>query len=422
MPYFPGVARGVLHKGLAGANANSIVLMSVSGIKSFSLCPAGFLIVEGAPFSHSMITLLGYGVPVVIISEQQASNLVEGTTLLLNGYTGRISKDDGSQDFPKQPLLRLPAGEPVITGDGVAVNLCASVRGIESTQLAIEMGAQSIGLVRTEFLMPEDNSVPGLAYYRDVFDAICKTAAALPVTFRLLDLAEDKMPGWMPVAGRTGGALGLQGVRLYTSEPVRSVVEAQLSAINALPEQYNIRVLIPYLTRYEEFKYWHHQIRERLSRTLEIGAMAETPTSVLDIENWFEDADFIAIGCNDLMQCLFAADRDRPELRSYLDPYAPNLFRLFRDTAERLDEKLGMVQLCGVLSQLPGILPVLLGLGYRTFSVDAHIIPYLAKSVTETTLADAQRVAKGVCATKESREVLEILNLPINRPVSFFTH
>ncbi|KPJ93724.1 MAG: phosphoenolpyruvate-protein phosphotransferase, partial [Gammaproteobacteria bacterium SG8_15] len=176
-------------------------------------------------------------------------------------------------------------------------------------------------------------------------------------------------------------------------------------------EHHKIRLLIPYLVRLEELRYWRGWIEEKLSRTVEIGAMAETPASVLDIRNWFDDADFVAIGCNDLMQCLFAADRDRPELRNYLDPYAPLLHRLLDDTAQAVGENINKVQLCGVLSQLPGILPLLLGLGYRTFSVDAHIIPYLAKTVTDTNLQDAENMATAVCAAKETREVLEILQI-----------
>jgi phosphoenolpyruvate-protein kinase (PTS system EI component) len=421
MPYFPGVVRGILHKGLAKATADSIVLLSVSEIKIFTLRPAGFLIVDGAPFSHTMITLLGYGVPVVVINHQQASELEEGSILLLDGYSGRISSGNQSQDsFIPEPSPH-PAGQPVLTRDGVPVNLCASVRSVESTQLAVEKGAQSIGLVRTEFLVPEDGSMPSSAYYQGVCEAICKTAAPLTVTFRLLDLAEDKMPAWMPKSNRMSGTLGLQGVRLYNDEPVRSVVAAQLSAINSLSAHNNIRVLIPYLVRLEELRYWRTWIEEKLSRPVEIGAMAETPASVLDIRNWFNDAEFVAIGCNDLMQCLFAAGRDRPELRDYLDPYAPILHRLLKDTAQSVGENINKVQLCGVLSQLPGILPLLIGLGYRTFSVDPHSIPFLAQAVRYTTLKDSESLAADICVAKESREVLDILGLSTSKHCAFLT-
>ena len=91
--------------------------------------------------------------------------------------------------------------------------------------------------------------------------------------------------------------------------------------------------------------------------------MTEVPAAILDMQHWFEVADFVSIGCNDLMQCLFAADRDIPELRNYLDPCAPALFRFLRQAATAAGENIDKVQLCGLLPQMPGVLPVLLGMG-----------------------------------------------------------
>ncbi len=112
--------------------------------------------------------------------------------------------------------------------------------------------------------------------------------------------------------------------------------------------------------------------------------MAESPAAVLAMPHWFEVADFVAIGCNDLMQCLFAADRDLAEVRRHLDPYSPELFRFLKQAAEAAGDNINKVQLCGLLPQLPGVLPVLLGMGFRVFSVAPVMIPYLAKIASET--------------------------------------
>jgi phosphoenolpyruvate-protein kinase (PTS system EI component) len=192
---------------------------------------------------------------------------------------------------------------------------------------------------------------------------------------------------------------------------MKHVSQAQLAAINKLTERYDIRVLIPYLVRYEELRYWVDLIRQQLSKAIPIGAMAETPASALDMANWFELIDFVAIGCNDLMQCLFAADRDRAELRDYLDPYAPLLWRFMQQIATTAEAQLDRIQLCGVLAQLPGVLPILLGLGYRAFSVESTLIPYLRQTITTTSVAEAQRLAKQICTVNESGQVLELLGL-----------
>ena len=417
-PYFPGVAVGKLHNGSHNHVAKHIVLIREDEVSSFATLPAGIIVVDAAPFSHTMIGLLGLGVPTVLISEQQAAMLEEGMELLLDGSSGRIT--DELDVVPPAAEFRSDrqAGQAVLMADGEPVNLCASVRQPSAARKANALAAKNIGLVRSEFLLPADDRIPDVAFYRGAFREICEAASPLTVTFRLLDMAADKIPPWLPLSDSLGQSSGLQGVRLYSIDPVQSVIEAQLDALAGLSSDFSLRVLIPFLTRLEEYDYWLSLIRKRLPG-LPVGAMAETPSIVLDIDRLRDHADFVAIGCNDLMQSLYAADRDRPELHHYLDPYAPVLFRFFKQVAEQSAEHLELIQLCGVLAQIQGVLPVLLGLGYRTFSVDASFIPYLAKIVVDTTRAECEILAEQVCAASTTQEVLEILGLPTDRHPPF---
>lgn len=410
MPYVPGVTQGAIQHGGETSIANRILILQQQDIESISEPPLGFVVVEGAPFSHTMIRFMSMGVPTVIINKQQAELLKEGMEIMLDGASGRITA--GITDFVS-PIEASPGtfDKSLVTADGMPVLLRASVRNQEAAKRSRLEGAESIGLVRSEFLTPDGGGVPDSAFYTHAFGQICEAAAPLPVTIRLLDVAADKIPAWMPALDSVGGALGLQGVRLYSIEPMKSVYQAQLKAIDILSERFDIRILIPYLVRHEELRYWADNIRKKLSKPLAIGAMAETPASALDVANWFDVVDFVAIGSNDLMQCLFAADRDRGELRNYLDPYAPLLWRFMRQIAMAAEARLDRIQLCGVLAQLPGVLPILLGLGYRAFSVEAKLIPYLRQTICTINAADAQQLAQQICAAKESRQVLELLGL-----------
>ncbi|NNG14513.1 MAG: phosphoenolpyruvate-protein phosphotransferase [Gammaproteobacteria bacterium] len=419
MPYFPGMAAGKLHRGVEGDIAKRIVLITPDEFTSFATLPAGFIVVEAELFSHSMIALLGLGLPTVLISAQQATTLQEGVSLLIDGSSGRITDNLEAAQSVVEPLPGLKAGQAVLMADGEPVNLCASVRHASAARQAVELGAKAIGLVRSEFLLPADDRVPNSTFYQRAFRELCEAASPLTVTFRLLDVAADKIPGWLPQSDVLGQALGLQGVRLFNTEPVQSVIDAQLAALSEMSNDFSLRLLIPFLVRLEEYEYWLAWVRQRLPEHVPIGAMAETPASVMDINHLLETADFVAIGCNDLMQSFYAADRDQPELRHYLDPYAPVLYRLFRQVAENSAKHLVDIQLCGLLPQLQGVLPVLLGLGYRTFSVDAPFIPYLAKSVASTTRAECEALAAQVCAVKTTQEVLEILQLPADRHPPF---
>ena len=423
MGYFPGQALGKLHRGMNGEITQCIVLLRQDEITSFSTLPAGFIVVEAAPFSHTLVTLVGLGVPTVLISAQQAATLKNGVTLLINGVSGKITDNitehlETSSPVVEDSTKRMTA-TAVLMADGEAVNLSASVRHPSAARQAVELGAKDIGLVRSEFLLPPDGGVPDAAFYHYAFREVCQEASPLTVTLRLLDVAADKVPAWFPHSDTFTGALGFQGVRLYSMDSVENVIDAQLAAFLDLSNDYNLRLLIPFLTRVEEYEYWLEQIRQQLPDHVPVGAMAETPASVLDIARLLESADFVAIGCNDLMQGLYAADRDQPELRHYLDPYAPVLFRLFRQVAEQSAELIQNIQLCGLLAQIKGVLPVLLGLGYRNFSVDAPFIPYLENIVAGTTRADCETLAAQVCAARTSKEVLDILQLPTGRHSPF---
>jgi phosphoenolpyruvate-protein kinase (PTS system EI component) len=238
---------------------------------------------------------------------------------------------------------------------------------------------------------------------------MCESAAGLPLTIRLFDVAASKHPSWLPLTPVDAGVLGRQGVRLYTDDPVHSIYRAQLQAIDALAPEFEVRILLPYVADLAELQYWRDDIKRQLAFPVVVGAMAETPSAALQLHEWLEVVEFVAIGCNDLMQCLFGADRDLPELRRYLDPYAPTLYRFMRQVADAVQDKIDVVQLCGVLPQLPGTLPPLLGLGYRVFSVEAALLPYLRQTIAGTHTGEAFMLAERICSAHSSAAVRELL-------------
>jgi len=419
MPYFPGVATGRLHRGMSGDIDQCIVIMDEQAFQIPEQLPAGLLVVDSAPFSHRMIGLLGLGVPTVLITNAQATLLTEGGEYAMDGSSGQITNDLKQVAGNELAGTEWVLGQDFLMADGQAVKLCASVRHAQAASQALAVGAMSIGLVRSEFLQPADGRLPDKAFYLEAFRSIAKAASGLTVTVRLLDAAADKLPDWLPPSDATGQALGLQGTRLYGTEPVNRVIEAQLAALAELSEEFSLRVIVPFVVRLEEFAYWLDRVRAQLPAKVPVGAMAETPASVLDCHNLLSCADFVAIGCNDLMQSVFAADRDVAELRHYLDPYAPVLYRLFRQVAEQAGELLESVQLCGLLPQIQGVLPVLLGLGYRSFSVDAPFIPHLAAVASRLSQAECEALARRVCDARTTQEVLQILHLPGDRHPPF---
>jgi phosphoenolpyruvate-protein kinase (PTS system EI component) len=358
-----------------------------------------------------MIGLFRAGIPTLLISRVQAEALRAGEAALLDGGLGWLGPPASAPPAPAEPRAP-PPGLPVLTADGIPVRLRASVANPAGAALAVAKGAEAIGLVRSEFLVPDSGAPPDAGFYEQALAALCQAAAPLPVTIRLIDLAGDKRPPWFPNSAGGLSALGLQGSRLYDREPVRSVVLAEMDAIARLAPRFPLALIVPFVVGRADFTRWRDELGVRLPLPLTLGAMAETPAAVLALPELLTAADFVAIGCNDLAQCLFAADRDLPDVAEYLDPYAPAVFRLLRLAANAARGDIERLMLCGLLPQLPGVLPALVGLGYRCFSIEPLMIPGLAACLRGLRTTEADELATRVCAAGDGAEVRRLLGLP----------
>ena len=395
IPFAPGQATGPLHGDPATCDDDSIVILDFGQPAQLNCRPRGLILVDPPLLSHSVTQLLGAGIPTVIIDHHQRPLLREGGPIGINGESGQISQPPvtaGSAGVTPAPT----PGGPVPTRDGRPVHLRASVSGADAAARAVACGAGAIGLVRSEYLVPPGQRIPDARFYADALGALLAAAAPLAVTVRLLDLAPDKRPAWA-ASRKSTGPLGLQGCRLYGSEPVTSAFHAEVEALDRLARDHPLSILIPFVTSPAEFRHWRNEVQSRLHRPIATGVMVESPAAALQMDHWVEHADLIGLGCNDLMQSLFAADREVPELSSLLDPHAPVLFRFLREVAHLAGAAADRVQLCGLLPQVPGVLPVLLGLGYRSFSVEPPLIPWLARRVRATDSREARELAQAVC-------------------------
>jgi phosphoenolpyruvate-protein kinase (PTS system EI component) len=406
LPYVPGLARGMVSR---NPQQPGVILVLDSPTLPAEARPAGIAVVDAAPFSHPMLALLARGIPTVIITAVQAAQLPSERSVVLDGTNGRVHDDVADAPVESAAPAAPAAGEPMMTRDGMAVLLRASVRDAAGAAQARQRGAEAIGLVRSEFLLPPNGKKPDRSFYENSVAAIAQAASPLAVTVRLLDVAADKLPAWFPPDATAGRLLGLQGVRLFAHEPVRSVVEAQLEALAALAPKWPLRLLLPYVNSAAEARYWRDKIFPHVP--LPFGVMAETPAAALDISALLKVTDFVALGTNDLMQCLFGADRDQPAVRDYLNPYAPVLYRLLAEVAQAAGADLARVQVCGLLPQLPGVLPVLLGLGYRTFSIDSVFLPWLAETVRTAHTLKAALLAAKVCHAGDRTNVRELFGV-----------
>lgn len=412
IPFIPGYAEGRVHWGLKDAGRGDIIIVRQQELRPLHEAVAGLVVIDGVPLSHPLIHMLGLGIPTILAREHHVAGLAEGEMASIDGNGGLLTTGDSAlgrlhAEAPEPP----PAGSTVETSNGEAVFLRASVSSLAGVVKAMACGAVAIGSLRSEFLTPADGRQPDRNFFEQQLTEIGRVVHSLPVTVRLPDFVADKRPAWLGEIPGMEGPLGLHGPRLYGIEPVRSVLRAVVEAIGTLAPSCDLSILVPYIVERDEFLRWRRLIEDFLPIPVAIGAMAETPAAVLGLRELMAAADFVAIGCNDLMQCVFGADRDIPQVAGFLDPYSPVLLRLLRLVATEAGEEAGRIQLCGLLPQMPGILPVLLGFGYRTFSVEPVLIPYLARTVRGTDSDLAEALAAGACAVDDADGVRDVLGI-----------
>lgn len=375
--------------------------------------PRGLIVVGGALLSHPVLHLLALGIPSIVLAPDQLDQIEEGEELLLDGSRGCLYTPAGrvAEDAARAVPVETVYGQVHRTADGHPLELRACIESWHDAAEARRLGAISIGVVRSEYLGIGHDGVPDVEFFEQQFRAICEAVAPLAVRIRLLDISADKRPAWLPHLPALGSLLGLQGVRLYGTEPVRSVFHAQVMAIDALLREFEPSILLPFISSPDEFSHWCREIEKLVSSPVKVGPMLETPSACLDMAQWLTLADCISIGCNDLMECFFGADRDCEAIAHLLDPYSPALYRFLRDVARLAGDGLARVQLCGFLPKLPRTLPILIGLGYRVFAVEPPLIPYLSQSLQPVRLDEARELARAVCSARDSNEVRALTGL-----------
>ncbi len=405
IPFVPGFAQGRLLAGIEPRGEPYVAVVDQAMLEARRLEPdpalRGVVVTRAAPLSHPLLRLRAWDRPVVLARE--AGDLPLGERVWLDAVHGRLSR----HPLPAPDPLP-PAPQSLCTADGSAVTLLASVGDAETAARAVSRGAAGIGLFRSELLVPESDTIPDQAFFEARLGAVCAAAGGRVVTVRLLDVAADKRPPWVPAWPAIQATLGLQGVRLWNHEPVRSVVLAELDAIGRLAQRHPLRVLLPYVTSREELERWAAEARSRAP--VPVGTMLETPAAALAVDGLLEVADFAVLGCNDLMQCLFAANRDQAAVADRLDFHAPVLYRFLGEVLERAGDA-QRLQVNGLASQWPGVLPLLLGLGFRRFSVDPVVIPWLAATIGTVRVSAAADLARTVCRLRRSEDVRALIGL-----------
>jgi phosphoenolpyruvate-protein phosphotransferase len=303
------------------------------------------------------------------------------------------------------------------TLDGQTIELHANLELPAELPMIARSGAAGIGLVRTEFLFMNRETLPDEDEQAEVYRGIVEAMGGEPVTIRTLDWGGEKeiealaSAGLVPEVADLNPALGLRGIRLLLRH--EALLEVQLAAILRAAAFGPVRVLLPMVTNTAElraarliYRRVAAELRARGAGPAELpplGTMVETPAAALAADSLATEAEFFALGTNDLTMYTLAADRAEAGVAPLYDPLHPAVLRLIQFAVEAAIRRRIPVCVCGEMAGDPRLTPLLLGLGLRTFSMAAAAVPLVKQAVRGTSIEDCIQLAWTVMQAEAER-------------------
>lgn len=374
----------------------------------------GFCTALGGPTAHTAILARSMGIPAVVgMGEALLAQVRTGMAVAIDGAAGALILDPDAAtaaafDAQRQAALLeraaafASAQAEARTADGKHVEVVANLATAADAQVALQAGAEGVGLLRTEFIFQERTEPPGeeeqVAIYRQVAEAM----AGRPVVIRTLDIGGDKPAPYLQLPAEANPFLGWRAIRISLALP--AFFKVQLRAILRAALHGNVLVMFPMIATVEEVVQAQALLAEAAAdlaaqgiphaATIPAGIMVEVPSAALIADQLAPLVDFFSIGTNDLTQYTFAADRGNARVAHVGEPLHPAVLRQIARVIDAAHATGKWVGLCGELAGQPEGIPVLLGLGLDEFSMSAASIPAAKALLARLNVPDVQRLAQ----------------------------
>jgi phosphotransferase system enzyme I (PtsI) len=370
----------------------------------------GFVTDLGGATSHTAIVARSLAIPAVVGLHHARPLVREDDLLIVDGSRGvlivrpdaRVLEEYRARkrtlELERSKLKRLKTARSV-TLDGEQVALYANIELPQDVEQVKDVGADGIGLFRTEFLFMNRDDLPDEDEQYEAYKSVAKAMAGGPVTIRTLDLGADKTTKAMSGSERQtpNPALGLRAIRYCLSEP--QMFLTQLRAILRASHYGKVRILVPMLAHateieqtlamIEQAKGQLRESRHKFDENLKVGGMIEIPAAALALGPFVKRLQFLSLGTNDLIQYTLAIDRTDQAVAHLYDPLHPAVLRLVAQTiaaGSRMDVP---VAVCGEMAGDPAMTRLLIGMGLRQFSMHPSRILEVKQQVV---MADADQL------------------------------
>ncbi len=393
---------------------------------------AAFVIEHGGPTSHTAILARSLGIPSIVGLRRALRYIHEDDMLIVDAHEGvvLINPVESIVDHYRQKqleLIRYQAGlinlkeTPAITRDGVEISLQANVELEKDYDTVEKVGAEGVGLYRTEYLYMNRDTPPGEEEHYQNYTKVMEALGNIPLTLRTMDLGADKTAEYDTSALSANPALGLRAIRLCLKEPI--LFEPQLRAVLRASAKGPLRMMIPMLSTIQEvreifsiLKGIKEEFTEKgipFNPDLKVGGMIEVPAAAICADMFAEHLDFLSIGTNDLIQYAMAIDRVNDEVNYLYDPLNPAVLRLIHMTIRAGQQHNIPIAMCGEMAGDPKYVKLLLGLGLREFSVHPTSLLEIKRIINESSVRDLASEALDILNARDSlhaNDLLENLN------------
>lgn len=385
---------------------------------------AGFVTEEGGRTSHTAIIANALSKPAVLGVERATQRIQEGDQVAVDGFHGVVVSRPTDAELAelmaeRDAMLEIERSltehvGPIETTDGIGITISANIEFPEEMEQLARVGAQGVGLYRSEFLfLATSPSLPTEQDHVDAYREIAKKAGGQPVVIRTLDLGGEKYFHRVLEGGEANPVLGLRAVRFCLARP--DIFRTQLRGLlKAASEFRNIGVMVPMVSSLDEWRQVREFVaqvrRELLQEGVELGEvplgpMVEVPAAALIVDALARESDFLSVGTNDLVQYTLAVDRGNNAVSHMHQPWHPAVLRLVREIVMAGRREQIPVSLCGEMASDPLGALTLLGLGLTRFSCNTGMIPEIRGLLTTISEQRAREVVTSAMLHSSTEEI-----------------
>jgi phosphocarrier protein FPr len=382
----------------------------------------------GGATSHSAILARALGIPAIVGFGPSLESVTGGQTIAMDGDMGRLwlrpdpDQLAGLEEKRHRWLLDRQRAKdasrgPAVTVDDHRVEIGANIGGPRDGIVALEFGAEGVGLFRTEFLFLDRQTAPTEEEQATAYGEVAQAMGQRPVIIRTLDVGGDKPLPYIDLGREDNPFLGWRGIRFCLDTP--SLFKTQLRAILRASHGHNLKLMFPMIGALTEVRAAKALLNEAKSELtardlpfddqMQVGVMVEVPAAAAIADQLAGEVDFFSIGTNDLTQYVMAADRGNARVTHLANALQPAVLRLIRQTVRAAHEAGIWVGMCGELAGNAQAAPLLVGLGLDELSMSAPAIPAVKEAIRGFTLTTAREIAEQALGCTSAAEVNQLL-------------